>query len=188
MNGVPMPGVSAGSNHVGASVTCTAHVICPSGAASTAGTATRSAPGTTIVMTTTSAARILMAPPLAGDSARELFGDVGEPLELLEIVVAGGQDHVLDPGRLQITDALDDVARGPEEVRLLQVLERPVRAHHALEHRALQGQRLVAVVRVDQVGEVEVPVAQAIRIPADLREVIANCPHVVLDHLLAAGR
>jgi hypothetical protein len=33
MNGVMMPGVSAGSSHVGASVTCTPQVICPSGAA-----------------------------------------------------------------------------------------------------------------------------------------------------------
>src|SRR5262245_58085485 len=33
MNGVMTPGVSAGSNHVGASETCTAKVICPSGAA-----------------------------------------------------------------------------------------------------------------------------------------------------------
>src|SRR5437870_449523 len=30
MNGVMSPGVSAGSSHVGASDTCTAHVICPS--------------------------------------------------------------------------------------------------------------------------------------------------------------
>src|SRR3989442_3216316 len=33
MNGVPIPGVSAGSNQVGASEMCTAHVICPSGPA-----------------------------------------------------------------------------------------------------------------------------------------------------------
>src|SRR2546425_7898065 len=33
MNGVMTPGVSAGSNHVGASETWTAHVICPSGPA-----------------------------------------------------------------------------------------------------------------------------------------------------------
>jgi hypothetical protein len=32
-NGVMIPGVSAGSNHVGASVMCTPHVIWPSGAA-----------------------------------------------------------------------------------------------------------------------------------------------------------
>jgi hypothetical protein len=31
MNGVPIPGVSAGSNHVGARVMCAAHVICPAG-------------------------------------------------------------------------------------------------------------------------------------------------------------
>ena len=33
MNGVMMPGASAGSNHVGASETCTPHVIWPSAAA-----------------------------------------------------------------------------------------------------------------------------------------------------------
>jgi hypothetical protein len=33
INGVTIPGVSAGSNHVGAMVTSTAHVICPAGAA-----------------------------------------------------------------------------------------------------------------------------------------------------------
>src|SRR5262249_43473259 len=33
MNGVPIPGVSAGSNHVGAIEMCTAQVIWPSGAA-----------------------------------------------------------------------------------------------------------------------------------------------------------
>ena len=33
MNGVMTDAVSAGSNHVGASETCTAHVISPSGAA-----------------------------------------------------------------------------------------------------------------------------------------------------------
>ena len=59
MNGVPIPGVSAGSNHVGASETCTAHVICPSGAA-TAGTAAATKSATRA----TSAARILMAGPL----------------------------------------------------------------------------------------------------------------------------
>src|SRR5215510_11504224 len=42
MNGVMTPGVSAGSNHVGASDTCTAIVIWPSGAAG-AGTGTASA-------------------------------------------------------------------------------------------------------------------------------------------------
>src|SRR5262245_54178999 len=35
MKGVMIPGVSAGSNHVGARVMCTPHVICPSGAAAT---------------------------------------------------------------------------------------------------------------------------------------------------------
>jgi hypothetical protein len=36
MNGVMIPEVSAGSNHVGASEMCTAQLICPSGAASLA--------------------------------------------------------------------------------------------------------------------------------------------------------
>src|SRR5687768_2310797 len=37
MNGVTIPDVSAGSNHVGASATCTAQVTWPSGAATAAG-------------------------------------------------------------------------------------------------------------------------------------------------------
>ena len=41
MNGVPIPGVSAGSNQVGASEMCTAQVICPSGAAAPGATAPR---------------------------------------------------------------------------------------------------------------------------------------------------
>src|SRR5438128_5825366 len=70
--------------------------------------------------------------------ALEPADDVGrEPLELLEVVVAGGQDHVLDARRLESPDPLDDLSRRPEEVRLLEILERPMRAHHALEDRAL---------------------------------------------------
>src|SRR5437870_2664575 len=42
MKGVMTPGVSAGSNHAGASETCTANVTCPSGAA----TPTAGAPAT----------------------------------------------------------------------------------------------------------------------------------------------
>src|SRR5438093_12984159 len=41
MNGVRSAGVSAGSNQVGASDTCTAHGICPSGALAAGDTATR---------------------------------------------------------------------------------------------------------------------------------------------------
>src|SRR5882762_8574961 len=40
MNGVMMPVVSAGSNHDGASETCTAHVSCPAGGSERAGVAT----------------------------------------------------------------------------------------------------------------------------------------------------
>ena len=47
MNGVMMPSVSAGSNHVGASEMCTPHVIWPSGAAQ-AGAATTSRATTAI--------------------------------------------------------------------------------------------------------------------------------------------
>src|SRR5262245_39496287 len=44
MNGETTPAVSAGSNSVGASEKCTAHVICPSGAArATAGTVSANA-------------------------------------------------------------------------------------------------------------------------------------------------
>src|SRR5262245_30848300 len=47
MNGVMTPGVSAGSNHVGASDTWTANVIWPSGAADTAGGSSRARARTT---------------------------------------------------------------------------------------------------------------------------------------------
>src|SRR5262252_8816160 len=64
----------------------------------------------------------------------EAADDVGrEALELLEIVVARRQDHVLDAGPFEVADALDDLARGPEAVRLLEIVERAMRAHHALE-------------------------------------------------------
>src|SRR6266850_6238328 len=88
----------------------------------------------------------------------------GEPLELLEVVVAGRQHHVLDPTGLEVADPLDDLRRGPQEVRLLEVLERPMGTHHALEERTLQPQGLLVVGRIDQVSEVQVTVAQPIRI------------------------
>src|SRR5213592_3955364 len=50
-NGVMTPGVSAGSNHVGASVTVAANVTCPSGAA-TAGAHIAGARGTNRPSTT----------------------------------------------------------------------------------------------------------------------------------------
>src|SRR5713101_5187443 len=114
--------------------------------------------------------------------------DLGrEPLELREVVVAGRQDHVLDAASLQITDALDDLRRGSEKVRLLEVLERPMSAHHALEDRALEPERLLAVGRVDQVEEVQVTVTQAVWIAPVPGEVVADRPDIVLDHLLVAG-
>ena len=45
-----------------------------------------------------------------------------EPLELLEVVVARRQHHILNAGALEVADPLDDLAGGPEEVRLLEVL------------------------------------------------------------------
>ena len=50
--------------------------------------------------------------------------------------------------------------RRPEEIRLLKVLERPVGAHHALEDRPLEPQRLLTVGRVDQMKKVQVAVAE----------------------------
>src|SRR5207245_2635576 len=51
----------------------------------------------------------------------ESADDVGrEPVELLELVVARRQDHVLDTGGFEVADALDDLAGGPEEIRLLE--------------------------------------------------------------------
>src|SRR5262245_63973413 len=90
----------------------------------------------------------------------------GEALQLLEIVVAGGQDHVLDARLLQVGDPLHDLPCRAQEVRLLQLLEGAVRAHHALEARALQGEGLLAVVRVHEMSEVQVSVAEAGGIPS----------------------
>ena len=59
---------------------------------------------------------------------------------------------------------LDDLAGGPKEVRLLGVLECPMRAHHALEDGTLEAERLLTVARVHQVDEVQVTVAQRGRI------------------------
>src|SRR5580765_8233128 len=73
MNGVPMPGVSAGSNHVGASETCTPHVIWPSGAAAAGAAATRRAASATsdvrLLMTILPSDR-LGAPPASADDRR----------------------------------------------------------------------------------------------------------------------
>jgi hypothetical protein len=81
-------------------------------------------------------------------SARRL---AREALELPEVAVARGQDQILDPTGFEIANALDDLRRGAREVRLLQVLERPAAAHHALEERALEpAARLLAIGRVDQ--------------------------------------
>src|SRR5262249_1634063 len=115
--------------------------------------------------------------------------DVGrEALELIEIVIARRQDHVLDAGRFEVADALDDLARGPEEVRLLEILERAMGAHHALEDRPLKPERFLAIRGVDEMGEVQVAVAQRVWFAPDLRAVVADGADVVLDHLLAAGR
>src|SRR5882672_2807869 len=119
--------------------------------------------------------------------SRESWGDLArESLELLE-VVAGRQHHVLDAGGLEIENALDDLLRGPEEIRLLEILERPVGAHHALEDRTLEPERLLAIGRVDQVQKIQMTVAQRVGIAPVAREVLADRPRVVLDHLLAAG-
>src|SRR4029450_2462184 len=99
-----------------------------------------------------------------------------EPLELREIVIAGRQDDVLDAGRLQIPDPLDDLRRGPEKVRLLQVLERPMSPHDTLEDRALEPERLLAVGRVDQVDEVQMTVAQRVRIAPVLDQIVGHRP------------
>src|SRR5262249_55691084 len=65
---------------------------------------------------------------------------------------AGGQHHVLDAGALEIGDALDDLARRAQEVRLLKILERAVGTHDALDVRALEHERLLAVVGVHEMA------------------------------------
>src|SRR5206468_895838 len=53
----------------------------------------------------------------------ESCDDIGrEPLELLEVVVARGQDHVLNPGGFETLDSRDDLARRSQEIRLLEIL------------------------------------------------------------------
>src|SRR5439155_5246918 len=73
MNGVMTDGVSAGSNHVGASEMCTAHVTSPSGAA-VAGTAMTSSASTSIAART-----LTLSPP--GDQPPE-HGAVAKPVTL----------------------------------------------------------------------------------------------------------
>src|SRR5215470_6278345 len=83
MNGVPMPGVSAGSNQVGASVTCTPHVICPSGPAAPGAASMKSA------ATRTRDASILMSVLLSSRPARrspEVDGPYSGTVEAQQIV------------------------------------------------------------------------------------------------------
>src|SRR6266700_1900378 len=61
MNGVPIPGVSAASNHVGAKVMCAAHVICPAG---TSGAAPADGATASTLDSTSSDIKRRMAAPL----------------------------------------------------------------------------------------------------------------------------
>jgi len=93
----------------------------------------------------------------------------------------------VNAGGLEVADALDDLARRSQEIRLLEVLEGPVRTHHALENRPLAAQRFRAVGGIDQVEKVEVTETQRARIAPERRAVLADRLGVVLDHLLATG-
>src|SRR5688572_21651106 len=88
MNGVMIPGVSAGSNHVGASETWTAHVSCPSaGAALARGASVASQRTSTTAMTPRAG---LMTPPASSDHA------IG--LETLQVLRAQLQPLLEDLG------------------------------------------------------------------------------------------
>src|SRR5215813_1993428 len=78
MNGVMMPGVSAGSNHVGASATCEAHVIWPTGAAEPPDCAHAGPPVTSVTAaaraTRDARERVMVCPPLHCDKDGALAG------------------------------------------------------------------------------------------------------------------
>jgi len=73
-------------------------------------------------------------------------------LELLQVVGAGAQDDVLNPCGLQVADPFDDLVGGAEEVRLPELLERPMPPHDALEDGSLESERFVTIRRVHQVN------------------------------------
>src|SRR4029453_7263897 len=86
MNGDTTPGVSAGSNRVGASEKCSAHVICPSGAAS-------AVPGaTSAIARTASAIRVReLVATIASGIEDALHGTAGAPLEHVDPLAHGGE-------------------------------------------------------------------------------------------------
>ena len=93
MNGVMIPSVSAGSNHFGASETCTPHVIWPSGPAAT-GAATASRASRTKVTTTRRWRKVclLIATGFAFIRQRRrgrLLANVYVVASLIESIVAG---------------------------------------------------------------------------------------------------
>src|SRR5712691_190727 len=122
MNGVMTAGVSAGSNHVGASETCTAHVISPSGAAA----ADAAAPATATSATASSRERcrafdsiteattLTVARPTFGAQRRSVVLDrkdvriqAGDPvlavlshLQVVKSVLQVGADHLPEEGRV----------------------------------------------------------------------------------------
>src|ERR1044071_650074 len=107
MNGVPIPRGSAGSNQGGGSETGTAHVLCPPG-----GAPGRAAARTRATRANRTLRRLMTSLPFAPtrSSPCECRDDLGgESLELLEIVVAGRQHHVLHAGGLQVPDPLDHI-------------------------------------------------------------------------------
>src|SRR5712691_720648 len=124
MNGVMTAGVSAGSNHVGASETCTAHVISPSGAAA----ADAAAPATSTTTSATARRRercrafdaiteataLTVARPTFGAQRRSVVLDckdvriqAGDPvlallshLQIMKSVLQVGADHLPEEGRV----------------------------------------------------------------------------------------
>src|SRR4051812_8304791 len=96
---------------------------------------------------------MVLTPSVSAELRDQVLRD---QVELPEIVARRAEHHVLAAGRLEILEPRDDVVERAEQVRLLQVLEGAVRAHHRVEHRLLRLQRLGAIGRLDEVREVGV--------------------------------
>src|SRR4029453_4690612 len=95
MNGDTTPGVSAGSNRVGASENCSAHVICPPGPAS-------AAPGaTSAIARTASAIRVReLVATIASGIEDDLHRIAGAPLEHVDRLAHSGERELVRDERL----------------------------------------------------------------------------------------
>src|SRR5688572_9908232 len=121
-------------------------------------------------------------------SGREVSNDLRLPeVQLGQVVVERGQDDVLEAGRGQLLDAGADLGGRAHEIALGHVLPRAVRAHDALEPRALLAVRDVLAVRRHDVREVEMAERERLARAADLLEALHDLLPVIENHRVGAG-